>query len=86
MRPAAPITLSLAFLLAFSAQAQNPNPDAIRMAQDQAVRQAALRQEAMTSLETTLRAADAAQKAEGDPGRGESLPECGGELLSAVAV
>ena len=62
MKSAAPITLSLAFLLAFSAQAQNPNQDAIRMAQDEAVRQAALRQEAMTNLEMTLRAADAAKK------------------------
>ena len=62
MRPAAQTTLSLVIFLAFSMQAQNNNPAAIQAAQDQAVREAASRQEAMAALQTVLRDADAARK------------------------
>ncbi len=58
MRPAAQITISLVFFLAFSAQAQTNSQDAIQLAQDEAVR----RQAATGDMERDLRAADAARK------------------------
>ena len=62
MKPAVQTIISLVFLLAFSAQAQPTTPDAVQSAQHQAVQEAARRQDAMTNLETALRAADAAKK------------------------
>ena len=58
MRPAAKITTSLVFFLAFSLHAQTNTPDAIQIAQEEAVR----RQAATTDMERALQAADAAKK------------------------
>ncbi|MGA2540607.1 MAG: hypothetical protein ABSG78_03475 [Verrucomicrobiota bacterium] len=58
MRPAAQITISLLFFLAFSARAQTNAPDAIQLAQEEAVR----RQAATVDMEASLRAAAAARK------------------------
>jgi tetratricopeptide (TPR) repeat protein len=58
MTPAAKITTSLVFFLAFSLHAQSSASSAIQVAQEEAVR----RQAATVDMETALQAADAAKK------------------------
>ena len=58
MRPAAKISTSLVFFLAFSLHAQTSASSAIQVAQEEAVR----RQAATVDMETALQAADAAKK------------------------